>query len=58
MTTAEQCRKSDDPFKTAGLYSVFVSRVSDFRVVFFFGDYSYLAFAVSYAVAETGEGFL
>lgn len=58
MTIAEQCRLADEPFKAAAENAVYKKEPSDVRVVFFFTDHSYLAFNVSYAVAEAGEGFL
>lgn len=58
MTIAEQCKEADDPFKVAGEHAVYKKELSDFRVVFFFDDRSYLAFTVSYAAAETGDSFL
>lgn len=58
MTIAEQCKAAPDPFKEAAEHAIYKKEPSDCRVVFFFNDRSYLAFNVSYAVAEAGEGFM
>jgi hypothetical protein len=57
VNIAEQCKESDDAFKAAAECAVYKKELSDFRVVFYFADGSYLAFTVSYVAAEAGESF-